>query len=244
LALDLRAAARAVMPALGAVDPALRGAAVLTWRARMTNEYASASVFEALGRQLGAAFGAGLGNELARTCRGFADEERRHGVSCGAVVEACGGEATSRIPPSEPFPLHEDAPPRAAALRNLVHVSCMSETVAVSLIGAERLEMPKGPLRSLLSRIYADEVGHARFGWKLLEAVANGLSEDERRAIERYLPTAFAHLEAHELAHLPDCGAPPGGASLGLCSGRAARVLLRECIEEVIRPGLRRWFRC
>jgi hypothetical protein len=119
----------------------------------------------------------------------------------------------------------------------------MSETVAVSL-GAERLEMPDGRLRELLTRIYADELGHARFGWRLLEQIRASLDARERAAIEQYLPRAFAHLEAHELAHLPDRDAPPNGSLLGLCSGKQARELLYETIDEVIRPGLRRWFHC
>jgi hypothetical protein len=236
--LDLREAARAAMPNIGDVPEAQRASAVLTWRARMVNEYASSEVFDALGEQLARAIEPALGDE----CASFADEERRHGVLCGAVVEACGAAARAPIPSRPPFPRHSDAPPRAAALRNLIHVSCMSETVAVSLIGAERLEMPEGPLRELLSRIYADEVGHARFGWRLLERVANDLDPTERAAIERYLPVAFQHLETHELTHLPPRPAPEGGAALGLCSGLDARELLAETIEQVIRPGLARWF--
>jgi hypothetical protein len=238
--LDLRADARASMPALGTVPPALREACVATWRARMVNEHSSAVVFEALGAQLEPAFGA----ELAGECRGFAAEERRHGVLCGAVVEAAGGAATAALLTQPAFPRHEDAPPRAAALRNAIHVCCMSETVAVALIGAERLEMPEGPLRRLLTRIWADEVGHARFGWRLLEHAANTLTPSERTAVERYLPTAFAHLEAHELAHLPERAAPDGGAAYGLCSGEDGRALFYDTLDQIIRPGLRRWFDC
>jgi hypothetical protein len=226
------------MPALGDVPVAYRASAIATWRARMVNEYASSEVFEALGEQLGQAYDPAL----AEACATFADEERRHGVLCGAVVEALGGEARASIPARAAFPRHPDAPPRAAALRNLISVACLSETVAVSLIGAERLEMPEGPLRELLTRIYADEVGHARFGWRLLESVASDLDPDERVAIERYLPVAFEHLETHELLHLPNRHAPEGGAAFGLCSGRDARLLLAETVSDVIRPGLARWF--
>ncbi len=238
--LDLREPARSLMPDLGALPDALRGACVATWRARMLNEYSSSSVFEALAEQLDEHWS----DEHARECRAFAAEERRHGTLCGAVVEAAGGEARTALRPSPDYPAHDDAPPRARALRNVIHVCCMSETVAVALIGAERLEMPNGALRGLLTRIWADEVGHARFGWRLLERSAGDLSTDERTAIERYLPTALAHLEAHELAHLPDRDAPEGGAAFGLCSGHDGRTLFYETLDEVIRPGLRRWFRC
>ena len=114
----------------------------------------------------------------------------------------------------------------------------MSETVAVSLIGAERLEMPRSSLRELLTTIYADEVGHARFGWRLLTEVARDLDGAERAAIDRYLPVALAHLEAHELAHLPARHAPVGGETLGLCSGLDARELLFDTISQVIVPQL------
>ena len=174
-AIDLRAASRAAMPELGDAPRELLRDCVTTWRARMVNEYSSAVVFEGLAAQLEPTFGA----DLAGACLGFAAEERRHGVLCGAVVEAAGGEARANALNHPAFPLHADAPPRAAALRNVIHVCCMSETVAVALIGAERLEMPEGSLRALLTRIWADEVGHARFGWRLLESVGAELTAHE-----------------------------------------------------------------
>jgi len=232
-ALDLRAPARAHAPAVHA--PAeLREAAVATWHARMINEYASSRVFVALAAELAAL---GMHDE-AREVQGFAHEEQRHGVLCGAVVESLGGAARGELFEAPAYPRHADAPPRAALLRNVISICCMSETVAVALIGAERLEMPEGELRELLTGIWADEIGHARFGWTLLERLAPSLGDDERRAIRAYLPTAFGHLEAHELAHLPARGAPLGGESLGLCSGLDARVLLRETIDEVIAPRI------
>lgn len=238
-ALDLTEPARHFAPALAGYDAALRAAALETWRTRMVNESASARVFEALARQLAvAAFEA----ELAQTCLDFAEEERRHGMLCGAVVVALGGEARASLRRAAPFPEHADAPPRAAVLRNVIHICCLSETVAVSLIGDEREQMPNGPLRELLTSIYADEIGHARFGWRLLERVAPELTAVERGAIERYLPVAFAHLEQHELSHLPNVDAPTGGERLGLCSGRDARKLFHETVASVIVPGLERWF--
>lgn len=235
--LDLRDEAACFVPELGDYDVRLRGAALATWRGRMLNEYASATVFENLAEQLDAC---GFESAHAATCLGFAREERRHGVLCGAVVTALGGEARAELPARTPYPAHRDAPPRAAALRNVLHICCLSETVAVSLIGAERLEMPPGPLRELLTRIYADEIGHARFGWTLLEQVAPTLSDDELAALERYLPVAFAHLEHHELSLLPNVNAPPNGKVLGLCSGHDARALFYETVEQIIRPGLAR----
>src|ERR1043165_6430724 len=120
--MDLRSAAAAFRPALASYAPGLAPAAIATWSARMVNEYSSASVFEAMSRQLREA---GEDESLARECREFSSEERMHGTLCGAVVEALGGQAVADLPARSAFPLHPDAPPRAAVLRNVIHVCCM-----------------------------------------------------------------------------------------------------------------------
>jgi hypothetical protein len=231
--LDLREPARAARIEVG--EPGgLRMAAIGTWRGRMVNEYESAQVFDALAPQL-EPFGA----QWAAECRAFAGEERRHGVLCGAVVESFGGEAVAEVPAYPAYPVHADVDAREGALRNVLSICCLSETVAVALIGAERLEMPDGPLRELLTRIYADEVGHCNFGWRLLAEVMPTVDASTKQRLGRYLEVAFGHLERHELAHLPADAAPPAhGVAFGLCSGSDARVLFYEAVTEVIVPGL------
>lgn len=233
--LDLREPARTKMPHV-VVSDSLRAPAIGTWTGRMINEHGSARVFEALATQLEAA---GAPEDRVQRCREFAEEERGHGVLCGAVVEALGGQARAEIQAPDTYPLHADAAPLEAALRNLLSICCLSETVAVALIGAERLEMPEGELKELLTRIYAEECGHCNFGWKLLpELLAQGDDTLPERLGE-YLVYAFEHLERHELAHLPLAAQwPPEGAALGLCSGADARVLFYATVEQVIIPGL------
>jgi hypothetical protein len=233
--LDLRDPARALRPAIPDL-PHLRESAIAKWRGRMINEHSSARVFEGLAIQLAAADLDDVVDEV----RAFAAEERRHGILCGAVVEALGGEAVADIPEGEPYPAHEDAHSALeAALRNMLSICCLSETVAVSLIGAERIEMPAGELRDLLTGIYADEVGHSRFGWRTLARVAPSLDADTKERLGDYLEVAFDHLVEHELAHLPLSSRPPAeGVAYGLCSGRDARELFLATIEQVIVPGL------
>lgn len=234
ITLDLRAEARTRMPAVTEL-PHLREAAITTWRGRMINEYSSARVFDGLAAQFAAA---GV-DDVVDEVRGFAAEERRHGVLCGAVVEALGGEAFAEVPEGDVYPAHEDASPLEAALRNMLSICCLSETVAVSLIGAERLEMPEGELRELLTKIYADEVGHSRFGWRTLGRLAPELDAATKDRLGDYLAVAFAHLVEHELAHLPMASRPPAeGAALGLCSGQDARKLFFDTVETVIVPAL------
>ena len=202
----------------------------------MKNEHASARVFEAFAGQLASAGLADLVDEV----RGFAAEERRHGILCGAVVEALGGHACARLDPPEPVPMHDDAhTPLEAALRNLIDICCSSETVAVALIGAERLQMPDGELRRLLTRIWADEVGHARWGWRTLRRVAPRLDRATRERLGDYLQVAFRHLVEHELAHLPASSRPPvEGAVFGVCDGAAAQRLFFDTVRAVIVPAL------
>lgn len=233
--LDLRDEARKNMPAIADL-PHLREAAIGTWTGRMINEHSSARVFDGLAKQFAEA---GV-DEVVDEVRGFANEERRHGVLCGAVVEALGGQARAEIPDGDPYPQHEDASgPLEAALRNMLSICCLSETVAVSLIGAERIEMPEGELHDLLTKIYADEVGHSRFGWRMLGKLAPRIDDAMKERLGDYLEVAFDHLVEHELSHLPESSRPPPeGVVLGLCSGLSARELFFDTVEQVIVPGL------
>ncbi|EYF07109.1 Hypothetical protein CAP_0588 [Chondromyces apiculatus DSM 436] len=234
--LDLAHEARRLRPEVAEIDPALRVAVQRTWRGRMVNEHGSAPVFEGLAQQLRQA-GAREGDVAA--CAVMAAEERRHGVLCGAVVEAFGGEARAKVVAGPPLPEHADVDRLEAVTRNVLSVCCLSETVAVALISAERLEMPEGALRRLLTEILADEVGHARFGWRWLAEVGPSLDGAARDRLGAYLRVAFAALERHELSHLPAGTAfPPEAAALGLCDGRAARDLFYDTVREVIVPRL------
>jgi hypothetical protein len=236
--LDLRELAKRERPRIDVPrDPSVRAAAIATWRARMINEHGSARVFEGLVTQLDALRMLDA-RSLARASR-FAAQERRHGVLCGAVVEALGGAAEGPASPALPFPTHADASSSLeACLRNLVSICCLSETVAVALIAAEREDMPAGPLRELLTSIWAEECGHANFGWRVLPRLLAQADAATRAGLDAYLSLAFAELETHELAHLPLRAAPPQGARLGLCDGRDARALFYATVERVIVPAL------
>lgn len=230
-ALDLRDAARALAPTLDA-DPTLRDRAIATWRGRMVNEYHSARVFAGLAGQFE---GIGASAAEVRAVAAMADEEHHHGVLCGAVVEALGGAAIGAGPPDDELPLHPEVDRLEALTRNLLSVGCLSESVAVALIAAERERMAEGPLRRIVTRILADEIGHARLGWRFVARHVPQMSPAARARLGRYLAVAFAHLEDHELSHLPLGPPPPVGAeALGLCDGAAARALFYDTVTQVI----------
>lgn len=239
LRLDLRAVAAAGVDALGALPEltrAERAAAIATWRGRMVNETISSRVFAALLPQVLAV------PEATAFLPQVADaitDELRHGRQCAAVVAALGGEAHAEIAALPPVPLHEDAGPREALLRNVLSVCCLSETVAVALIGAERLRAEPPGLHATLSAILADEVAHARLGWELCAALLPACDAAERERLGAWLRVAFRHLVAHELAHLPLGPAPTAAAvAVGVCDALQARELFVETVEQVIVPRL------
>ena len=214
-----------------------RAMAITTWRGRMVNEHVSARVFAGLVPQM---MRAGVDVRLQLEVASMIQEELRHGVLCAAAVEALGGKALAPLPTMESVPQHKDCEPLEALLRNILSICCLSETIAVALISAERLETRPPELEAALAEILADEVGHARFGWRLLDTLASRLDEDLRRRLGDYLPVAFVHLMTYELAHLPVQSAPPSDTveGYGVCNGRDARALFYDTVESVIVPEL------
>ena len=237
--LDLRDDAMAEkldLSGLPELDDSERAAALSTWRGRMLNEHVSSRVFDALVAQAEAA---GLTTDLVARLRTFAEDERRHGRMCGAVVHALGGQAVAPLRPLPAVAEHGDCEPLEALLRNVLSVSCLAETVAVALISAERTDDAPDPLHRVLTSILADEVRHARFGWTLLDAVAERLTPALRARLGVWLRLAFAHLERHELRFLPQGAAPSRTAErVGVCDGDQSRAPFYATVHDVIIPGL------
>jgi len=237
--LNLRAEAEAFrieLPVSAELDPVERTVAESTWRGRMVNEHASARVFAGLLPQLMAAeVPASLQAEVAE----MVQDELRHARQCAGALLSLGGDPVGELPALEPVPAHEDAEtPLEVVLRNVLSICCMSETVAVALIDAERRALEDNPLSDVLRTILADEVKHARFGWRLLEAVE--LDDGLKARLSFYAKQALAHLEAHELEHLSPLPAPAGAQALGACDGALARDIFHCTVREVIVPGLER----
>lgn len=239
--LDLRREAAARRPdaaALPQLSDEEREEAIRTWRGRMINEHVSAQVWAGLLPQL---LAAAVPPSVLASVAAAASDELRHAELCAGVVAALGGVPMGRLPPIAPVPRHADVPLLEGALRNVISIGCMSETVAVSLIRAEHAEIEAGPFGGLLASILADEVSHARVGWSLLGAIAPLLDDAARARTDRWLVDAFAHLLAWEVPKLPVVGGRrPELAQAGVCDGLGARALLDDTITTVIVPGLDR----
>lgn len=213
-----------------------RTRALTNWRARASSEHASARVFAALVPQM---MRAGIDRRVVLRTSAMVAQELEHALLCAKVVAALGGDAEIEIRADLPaVPEHEDAPPLEAVLRNVLSVSCMSETVAVALVATEREMAGTDALRDVLEKILADEVKHARLAWKLLETVAPMLDRTTRDRLDEYLVQAFEHqLQFHGL-FLEWPSTSDRGAAIGAPDGPANWACFVRTVEDVIVPGL------
>jgi hypothetical protein len=237
IALDLRhEATRAPLAFdLGRVAEADLEAARTNWRERMVSEHASARVFAAL---VGQMMRAGLPASETRRVAAMAQQELDHGVLCARVLHALGGEPRAPLPRLDEVPAHEDASPLEAVLRNVISIGCCSETVAVALVGTERELAGPPAVRRVLDRILADEVKHARFGWRIVAKFAPALSAAERASVDAYLEDVFAHQIRFHAPFLAMPCAEEAGLAIGAPNGASSWTVFLRTMEEIAVPGL------
>lgn len=213
-----------------------------TWRARMVHEHHSAAVFSRLLPQLMAA-GADL--EFKTSVLRMSMDELRHASLCAGVVSLLGGEPEAEADlVTHPLPEHEDATPIEAALRNVMFVGCLSETVSIALLTEERELTAEPVIARVVDQLAADEVLHARLGWSYLASVWPTLDATQRARTDAYLPIAFGYLEAKMLEAMPLVRDLPAtlreeAEALGCLASEDGRELLYATLEEVIAPRLR-----
>ncbi len=240
LTLDLRdvAAREGPVPlALSGLDPGSRAAAISSWRDRMASEYASARVFASLVPQ---AMAAGLEHGEVERLASMVTQEMDHARRCARVLGAFDEAPVARLPVLAEVPWHEDASPLEALLRNVISVSCCSETVAVALVGGEREAAGTPELAAELSRILADEVQHARFGWRLLERLGPGFDPRLRARLGAWLVSAFRHQLAFFAPFLSMDEASPAALAVGAPGGPTSFAVFVETMRTVTIPGLER----
>ncbi len=207
------------------------------WRVHMAAEFASSRVFAGLVPQLMAA---GLEYDDVRDVLDMARQEVDHGLASARVYVALGGDPRTDLPRLDPVPLHEGVAPLEALLRNVISISCCGETLAVSVIGGERERATSEPLREILTRILADEVGHARFGWRLLDRVGSALDTEARRRLSAYLVAIFERDIRAMRGAITAARASDVALSLGAPDGPMMWATFWQTMTTVSVPGLER----
>lgn len=216
------------------------GMARRNWRKRMVHEHQSAAVFTDLVPQMMAAE-APLDFKTVVTRSGL--DELRHAGLCGQVVEFLGGEAEAQADlEMHDLPEHPDVDRFQAALRNVVFASCLSETVSMALLTAEREHVEEPFIDRVLDQLTGDESLHARLGWVYLDECIDAHPERSREALADYLPVAFRGFENEMLGAMPLGNAPDDvleeARKLGFSESSRARAILSDTIHEVIIPRL------
>ncbi len=182
---------------------------------------------------------AGMPGRTLDLARAAMDEERSHAVLCARAVTALGGEALAKLP--DPLPRvaqHADADEIEAVLRDAISIGACSETVAVALLAAEREQAATPDLRDVLDRILADEIGHARLGWKLLDEVLPTAPARLRKRLSAYLVAVFEHQLAFHAPFLDMPRASDRGVSIGAPHGPSSFGVFTSTMTNVTIPGL------
>jgi len=220
--------------------PAAIELAAQNWRRRMKQEHQSAAVFAGMLPQLMEA-GAAIDVEVA-VLRSAMDE-LRHARLCGEVVEYLGLSAsleTDLAPPD--LATHPGVPPLERAMRNLMFVGCLSETVAVALLTEEREYVDDPYIDRVMRQLAGDETLHARVGWIMLRDTWDRLDDAGRERTQAYLEVALAYYERCMLDATPVRVIPEpilaDARRLGFAHSATARELFVEAIETVVLPQL------
>lgn len=227
-----------------AYHPGAVAVARVGWRRRMVDEHRSATVFSGLLPQL---IEAELPIDFQGVVLRMAMDELRHGALCGAVARALGAEPVMEIEDASEAPAkHEGATPLVRVLRNVIYASCISETASVALTAAERETVDAPFVRAVLDQLFGDETLHARFGWLCLVETRDRLTDDERAAVEAYLPHSLTHYRRSILGRI---GRPAPAevdavelrdrARLGVLDPALARDVLEDTLRDVVAPRLR-----
>lgn len=212
----------------------------LNWLARMRQEHDSAAVFAGMLPQL---VEAQCSLEMKAVVLRSAIDELRHAALCGQVARLLGGEPVveADLMPRA-LPVHEGCSPRERIVRNVVFVSCISETVAVAVLSDEREHVREPHITRVLTQLAGDETLHARIGWIFLREQWPLLESDERERMHTYLAAALGYYERRVAEVASPRPIEPGlleeARALGFAYGAEVRELVRETLESVVVPQL------
>lgn len=198
-----------------------------SWAFRWSVEESAARAFERLAvefRELG------FPERFAAACREAADDERRHALLCEELARAFG--ADGRAPLDEPLTFAPNGMTRERALvYDVVARCCIAETESMATL-VTLSPMSRGRAKEVVREISKDEVTHARLGWDLLRHLAERGSDV--KFLGPYVQSMLAANGDAVFRATEDAGAPEHG----VLSTAQKREVFRECVTDVVLPGL------
>jgi hypothetical protein len=205
-----------------------RARAGRSWAFRCTVEQIAHRAFAHIANELTAQYYA---RELVDAATRASEDEARHAVLCAALAVEHGvaepAELPMRIRLAPASLVREEA-----LVYEIVARCCIAETESTATL-IELLPGCEGSVREVVHQIAADEVRHARLGWRFLAHVVG------RRDLAFLGPHLPSMLETGG-APLFDPSLPPGvdDAARGTFSLTTQRRIFVAALEEVVFPGL------
>jgi hypothetical protein len=213
-------------------------AAARVWSFRARAELDAAARFDRLAQAL--AVDAAPESLVALAARAAADE-RRHQRLCDGLsqrfAERAGALGTARM--SHGAPPAPSLPEGERLVHEVVAMCCITETLSAALLGVMMDRASDDEVRHVIHDILSDEIDHGRIGWGYLaHARARGLG----REIGSALPAMLAGTVDDELFSAGrDLADELDLGGLGAL-GRGDRLtIFRDCMLQVVLPGLERW---
>ncbi len=211
-----------------------------SWLERMRREHHSAAVFSNLLPQL---MEAEAPLDFKMVALRMSMDELRHAALAAGVVTLLGGEpALETDLRVAPMPIHEKCTPIERALRNVLFVGALNETIGVAVLTEERHLVKEPVIGAVLTQLIGDEVNHAKLGWLYFAEVWPRFSNEQRERTSAYLPYAFAHLERTLLTPMAQLRFEPELreelSALGLSSPQDLRELFQATVEAAVLPPL------
>ncbi|MBX3019663.1 MAG: hypothetical protein KF767_17375 [Bdellovibrionaceae bacterium] len=205
------------------------------WRHRLKIEFDAAAAFRALARDLQSLYGEN--DPVAQLSLEAAADEIRHADLCRRILShdpdhEFQGDALAelRLGPERKLLVRQ-------ALYNAVAMGCVTESLSTALLIEMKKRAARGVIHDTVHEIAVDEVNHSRIGWAQL---ARAAGEDDIQWLAPHVTKMIQVALNEEIDPLVvDRGYTPDLSEWGILPRTEALGIMREVVEEVVRPGLR-----
>ena len=218
-------------PAVDELTPEVRSVIAEMWFGRAASELDVGAQFGLLA----AGFSTAPSSRIHVALTEAAGDESRHSEICAAVgVRYAGAPRALVRRPLQSLVRFGSTTETTSLLLHLVLLACVNEATSTFYLRECMKRCRARTAHAALRELLADDVRHARIGWKHLGS--DGVTEDDRRHVSLGMPTLL-HLSHEVWSSVPE-RSEPWFTEHG-CLGRdTATRAFASAVREVILPGL------
>ncbi|HWM88804.1 MAG TPA: hypothetical protein VNO33_23295 [Kofleriaceae bacterium] len=212
---------------LEALDPGDAAGARVVWTRTAFSEYASAAAFAEIGAAL---LAAGAPIDLVAAAGEFLVDEIVHTEAAARIAAALGGAVALEVDLERLVRPAAARDPLLRAAELVVRTSCVGESLTVPMLKLSRRLAGAPAIEAALTRIAADEAGHAQLGWWFLDWAEPRLDGEARAHLGRVAGAAI-----RAFAPLLGGGCADSGLGAVACD-RYDPALVEAATRHVARP--------